>query len=145
MALRAVQRYSPASVYWAYFRVREDTRASLRTNTSPSGLWTQRQEGKIHCKIHTSFSQLIVFPQKKILSSVTHHHAILNQHGFLYFQHHRLSNSKKSTIKVVLWLQKNQNVQDTYEQFLGTFMVLLYFIFFKLLVISCCHFTEKSN
>lgn len=36
MVLLAVQMYSPASVYWMLFRVRDDTRAWLRTTMCPS-------------------------------------------------------------------------------------------------------------
>lgn len=36
IVLLAVQMYSPASVYWMLFRVREDTRAWLRTTMCPS-------------------------------------------------------------------------------------------------------------
>ena len=36
MVLLAVQTYSPASVYWMLFSVRDDTRAWLRTTMCPS-------------------------------------------------------------------------------------------------------------
>lgn len=43
MVLLAVQIYSPASVYWMLFRVRDDTRAWLRTTMCPSRVC---QEGR---------------------------------------------------------------------------------------------------
>lgn len=43
MELRAVQRYCPAWLNCTYFRVREDTRASLRTTTFPSRLCEEEE------------------------------------------------------------------------------------------------------
>lgn len=46
MELLAVQRYWPAFVDCTYFRVREDTRASLRTTTLLSRLYRKREKEK---------------------------------------------------------------------------------------------------
>lgn len=45
MVLLAVQTYSPASVYWMLFRVRDDTRAWLRTTMCPSRVCQEGREG----------------------------------------------------------------------------------------------------
>lgn len=42
MVLLAVHTYSPASVYWISLRVRDDTRAWLRTTMRPSRVWQER-------------------------------------------------------------------------------------------------------
>lgn len=44
MVLLAVQMYSPASVYWMLFRVRDDTRAWLRTTMCPSRVCREGRE-----------------------------------------------------------------------------------------------------
>lgn len=43
MVLLAMHTYSPASVYWISFRVRDDTRAWLRTMMRPSRVWQERK------------------------------------------------------------------------------------------------------
>lgn len=42
MVLLAVHTYSPASVYWISLRVRDETRAWLRTTMRPSRVWQER-------------------------------------------------------------------------------------------------------
>lgn len=43
MVLLAVHTYSPASVYCISLRVRDDTRAWLRTMMRPSRVWQERK------------------------------------------------------------------------------------------------------
>lgn len=48
MAFWAVQRYWPASVNWTYFKVREDTRAWLRTTIFLSRLYKEEEREFSH-------------------------------------------------------------------------------------------------
>lgn len=56
MELLAVQRYCPAYVNWTFFKVREDTRAWLRTTTFLSRLYKEEEK-----EIILTYKQVVLY------------------------------------------------------------------------------------